>query len=97
LLLNFAEATIGRAPTGLTMADLDAQFILNFLDHLEKERSNSVRTRNARLAALRSFLKYAAYYDLTALPAIQQVLAIPMKRFDRPVLARISHGSLCRA
>jgi site-specific recombinase XerD len=94
LLLNFAEATIGRAPTGLTMADLDAQFILNFLDHLEKERSNSVRTRNARLAALRSFLKYASYYDLTALPAIQQVLAIPMKRFDRPVLGFLSREEM---
>lgn len=94
LLLSFAEATIGRAPTGLTMADLDAQLILNFLDHLEKERSNGVRTRNARLAALRSFLKYAAHYDLTALPAIHQVLAIPMKRFDRPVLGFLSREEM---
>ncbi|WP_352878888.1 site-specific integrase [Mesorhizobium sp. M0959] len=56
LLLDFAEATIGKAPTRLTLADLDAQLILSFLDHLEKERSNGARTRNARLAALRSFL-----------------------------------------
>nr|WP_292331512.1 tyrosine-type recombinase/integrase [Mesorhizobium sp.] len=68
--------------------------ILSFLDHLEKERSNGARTRNARLAALRSFLKYAAHYDLTALPIIEQVLAIPMKRFDRPVLGFLSREEM---
>ncbi|RWJ58250.1 MAG: integrase [Mesorhizobium sp.] len=94
LLLGFAEATIGTAPTRLTLADLDAQLILGFLDHLEKERSNGARTRNARLAALRSFLKYAAHYDLTALPVIEQVLAIPMKRFDRPVLGFLSREEM---
>lgn len=76
------------------MADLDAQLILSFLDHLEKERSNGARTRNARLAALRSFFKYAAHYDLTALPLIEQVLAIPMKRFDRPVLGFLSREEM---
>lgn len=94
LLLGFAEATIGTAPTWPTLADLDAQLILGFLDHLEKERSNGARTRNARLAALRSFLKYAAHYDLTALPVIEQVLAIPMKRFDRPVLGFLSREEM---
>ncbi|MES0126427.1 site-specific integrase [Mesorhizobium sp. C420B] len=66
LLLDFAKATIGKAPTRPTLADLDAQLILSFLDHLEKERSNGAHTHNARLAALRSFLKYAAHYDLAA-------------------------------
>ncbi|MER9664716.1 tyrosine-type recombinase/integrase [Mesorhizobium sp. M0159] len=61
---------------------------------MEKERSNGARTRNARLAALRSFLKYAAHYDLTALPVIEQVLAIPMKRFDRPVLGFLSREDM---
>ena len=60
LLLGFAEAKIGKTPTRLILADLNAQLILDFLDHLEKERSNGVRTRNARLAALRSFLKSRA-------------------------------------
>ena len=50
--------------------------------------------RNARLAALRSFLKYAAHYDLTALLVIEQVLAIPMKRFDRPVLGFLSREEM---
>ena len=83
LLLNFAEARIGKTPTALALVDLDARLILSFLDHLEKNRNNGARSRNARLAALRSFLKYAAHYDLTALPVIEQALAIPMKRFDR--------------
>ena len=67
LLLGFAEATIGKAPAVITLADLDAKLILGFLDDLEKARNDTVRSRNARLAALRSFLKFAAHHDLTAL------------------------------
>ena len=94
LLLRFAEGRIGKAPTALTLIDLDARLILGFLDHLEKDRKNSARSRNARLAALRSFLKYAAHHDLTALPVIEQALAIPMKRFDRPVLGFLSRQEM---
>jgi site-specific recombinase XerD len=94
LLLSFAEAKTGKNPAVLALADLDVRLILNFLDHLEKERRNGVRSRNARLAALRSFLKYAAHHDLTALPVIEQVLAIPMKRFDRPVLGFLSRQEI---
>jgi len=94
LLLSFAEARIGKAPTALTLVDLDARLILSFLDHLEKDRKNGARSRNARLAALRSFLKYAAHHDLTALPVIEQALAIPMKRFDRPVLGFLSRQEM---
>ena len=78
----------------MALADLDAQLILTFLDHLEKDRKNGARSRNARLAALRSFLKYATHYDLTALPVIEQALAIPMKRFDRPVLGFLSRQEM---
>lgn len=94
LLLEFAEAKIGKAPTTFTLADFGAQFILDFLDPLEKERNNGARSRNARLAALRSFLKYAAHHDLTALPVIEQTLAIPMKRFDRPMLGFLSREEM---
>ena len=94
LLLSFAEARIGKAPTALVLTDLDARLILSFLDHLERDRNNGARSRNARLAALRSFLKYAAHNDLTALPVIEQALAIPMKRFDRPVLGFLSRQEM---
>ncbi len=95
LLLTFAEAKISKSPAALKLVDLDAKLILSFLDHLEKERKNGARSRNARLAALRSFLKYAAHHDISALHVIEQVLAIPMKRFDRPVLG-FCHAKRCR-
>jgi site-specific recombinase XerD len=60
--------------------------VLAFLDYLERERRNAVRSRNARLAALRSFFQYAASRDPAHLPVIQRVLAIPPKRHDRPLL-----------
>ena len=94
LLLGFAETTIGKAPTVFTLADLDAKLILGFLDHLEKTRNNTVRSRNARLAALRSFLKFAAHHDLTALAVIEQALAVPMKRFDRPMLGFLTRPEM---
>jgi site-specific recombinase XerD len=65
--------------------------ILDFLDHLETVRHNSARTRNARLAAIHSFMRYAAVRDPASLPITTRVLAIPAKRFDRPVV-----GSLTR-
>ena len=86
LLLRFVEQRFGSAPALSTFADFGAPQILAFLDYLEHERKNSVRSRNARLAAIRSFMQYAALQEPTALSSIQQVLAIPQKRFDRPAL-----------
>ena len=56
LFLNFAEARLGKSPAALALADITPQLIMDFLDHLENQRHNCVRSRNARLAALRSFL-----------------------------------------
>ena len=94
LLLGFAETTIGKTPAAFTLADLDAKLILGFLNHLEKTRNNTVRSRNARLAALRSFLKFAAHHDLTALAVIEQALAVPMKKFDRPMLGFLTRPEM---
>lgn len=70
----------------LEALDLDAKFVRAFLDHLERDRKNGARSRNARLAVLHAFLKYAARYDLSALGVIERALAVPLKRFDRPML-----------
>lgn len=86
LLLGFAETQLGCAPSALAVADLDAPLILQFLDHLEEGRGNSVRTRNLRLTAIRSFMAYASLRDPTCLPVARRVLAIATKRFDRPAL-----------
>jgi site-specific recombinase XerD len=94
LLLLFAERHIGKAPTAVSLADLDAGLVLAFLDHLEKDRNNGARSRNARLGAIRSFLRYAAHYDLSALPVIEHTLSLPMKRFDRPLLGFLSRDEI---
>ena len=60
LLLQFVTDRIGKAPTDVTLADLDASLVLAFLDHLERDRGNAVRSRNVRLAAVRSFLHYVS-------------------------------------
>ena len=90
LLLGYLEQRTGKPPSALQLADLDAPAVLDFLDHLESERGNSVRTRNARLAAIHSFMRYAAVRDPASLPITARVLAIPAKRFDRPVLGYLT-------
>lgn len=85
LLLRFTEKQTGKAASALTLPDLDAPLVLRFLDHLETERHNSPRSRNTRLAAIRSFMRYASLRDPASLPIAQRVLAISSKRFDRAV------------
>lgn len=77
LLLRFASESAGREPYLLTMADLDAETIAAFLTHLEVARSNSVTTRNTRLAAVRSFFRYASYRCPEHAATIARVLTIP--------------------
>jgi integrase/recombinase XerD len=94
LLLQFAQRYLGKPPERLAMADLDAPLILAFLNHLESERQNTIRSRNARFAAIRSFLHFAAVREPTSLPGIQRVMAIPMKRFDKPLLGFLSRAEM---
>ena len=86
LLFRFAAARLGRAPSRLVIADLDAAFLGEFLDHLEHERGNSARSRNARLAALHAFFRYVALTEPTHALHCQRVLAIPNKRFARGIV-----------
>lgn len=83
LLLAFTAARTGTAPTKLDIADLDAALVAEFLNHLENERGNSIRTRNSRLAAIHSTFTFAALRHPEHAEAIAQVLAIPPKRYDR--------------
>lgn len=82
LMLRFVCARTGKQASQLDLADLDAPLIGVFLDHLEAERRNSARTRNARLAALRSFFSFAALRHPEHAALIARVLAIPSKRCD---------------
>ena len=86
LLFKFAQQRLKKAPSKLSIEDLNAPFIGAFLDHLEKDRGNSARSRNARLAAIHSFFKYVALQDPSYSALIQRVLAIPTKRYDRKLI-----------
>jgi integrase/recombinase XerD len=90
LLLAFVERKTGRPPNQQTLRDWPGQTILDFLDYLEKERGCLVRTRNARLAALRAFMRYVAQQSPETLALTSQILAIPLKRFDRPLVQPLS-------
>jgi len=94
LFLGYAQRRTGKPPTALGLTDIDAPLVLGFLDHLERERGNSVRTRNARLTAIRSFLHYAAHRDPSSLQIIERVLAIPVKRYERPLLDALSREEI---
>lgn len=94
LFLAFTEARLGKSPTELSLADITSELLLAFLDHLEQERHNSVRSRNARLAALRAFLKFAAHRDLSSLQTLEQALSVPVKRFESPMLGFLSREEI---
>lgn len=83
LLLVFAATVKGKEPSRLDIDDLDAPLIGAFLDNLQHQRKNSARTRNARLAAIRSLFRYAAFRHPDHAAIIGRVLSIPSKRFDR--------------
>jgi integrase/recombinase XerD len=86
LLLAFAQQKTGKPPSRLELEDLDAPLIAAFLEQLETERGNSTRTRNIRLAAVRSFFHYAALRHPEHASVIQRVLAIPAKRADQRIV-----------
>jgi site-specific recombinase XerD len=94
LLLIFASSRLSKPPATLDIADLDAFLIAAFLDHLEQKRGNSVRTRNARLAAIHSLFSFAALRHPEHAALIQRVLAIPAKRFDRALVTYLREGEV---
>jgi integrase/recombinase XerD len=91
LLLAFANRQLHKQPSDILIEDLNASFILGFLNHLEQDRHNCIRSRNARFAAIRSFMQYVSFEEPAATALAQSVLAIPMKRFEQPLV-----GYLCR-
>ncbi len=86
LLLAFAAERTGKQPSRLQIDELDASLIGAFLDHLEHQRGCGPRTRNARLAAIRSLYRYAALRHPEHAHTIERVLAIPTKRHERALV-----------
>jgi integrase/recombinase XerD len=94
LFLDFATLQLHKQPTKMGLQDITPALILAFLDHLERDRGNAVRTRNARLAALRAFMKFAGHRDVGALHVVEQALGVPMKHFERPMLGFLAREEM---
>jgi integrase/recombinase XerD len=94
LLLGFAAKRLARAPSELLLTDLDATLVAAFLDHIEKTRANGARSRNQRLAAIRSFFRYAALEAPEHSALIARTLAIPSKRHTRPLVDFLTRPEL---
>jgi integrase/recombinase XerD len=87
LLLQYAQQRLGKTPSNLTVPELDTPLLGAFLDHLERERKNSARSRNVRLAAIHSCFRYVALHAPEHSAVAQRVLAMPSKRYSRCPIA----------
>lgn len=94
LLLGFAQRETGKRASKLDFADLDAPLIGAFLNHLERERRNSPRTRNARLAAIHSLFRYAALRHPEHAASIARVIEIPAKRHQRALISYLDQAEI---
>jgi len=94
LLFTFLQKQTGKTPSVLEFSDLDAPSILAFLEHLESERSNHARSRNARLCAIRSFFKFVSVREPEHLIVVNRVLAIPNKRTSRPLITFLTRSEM---
>jgi integrase/recombinase XerD len=90
LFLVFLRNQTGLEPSALRLADVDTPVVLTFLNYLEQERGNSVRSRNIRLSALRSFFRFVALRDPGSLGMVTRMLAIPMKREDKKLIGYLT-------
>lgn len=94
LLVRYAEGQLHKTPSQLAIDDLDAAFVGAFLTHLETERHNGARTRNARLAAIHSFFRYVALQEPRYVALAQRVLAMPSKRYTRRTVAFLNQAEV---
>jgi integrase/recombinase XerD len=94
LLLAFAAKRTGKSPSALDLEDIDVSLVCAFLDHLEHDRGNSVRTRNARLAAIHALFRFAALRHPEHADTIARVLAIVPKRFERAIVTFLTEAEV---
>src|SRR2546428_8613103 len=94
LLLTFVRDQTGVEPAALRLADVDAPVVLRFLTYLEQERGNSVRSRNIRLSAIRSFFRLVALRGPDSLGIVTRVLAIPVKRENQKLIGYLTRPEI---
>lgn len=94
LLLEFLHTRTGIEPPSLRVTDLDLPAVLAFLDHLEAQRGNKVRSRNLRLAAIRSFFRFLALRDPDRLGQVTQIMAVPVKRQEKRLVSALAREEI---
>ena len=94
LLFEFASRKFGVTPSALFLEQIDARLVMDFLAHLEADRGNSPRTRNTRLAAIKSFMHFVEYRVPALLEQISEILAIPTKKIDQPLVNHLSMAEI---
>lgn len=94
LLTTFAARQLETQPSKLTIEDLNVSLVVDFLNHLETQRGNSPRTRNARIAAVKAFFRFLEYRDVLCLEQSRQIHAIPMKKTDDRLIDYLSHTEI---
>jgi len=90
LLFGFASARFKVTPSQLALEQIDAPLVMDFLSHIESGRGNGARTRNARLAAIKSFMRFVEHRVPSVLDQSLRILAIPSKKTDTPLLRYLS-------
>ena len=90
LLFQYAASRLGTTPSQLQLEQIDAPLVLAFLQHIETERKNGPVTRNGRLAAIKSFMRYIEYQVPSALEQVRQILAIPVKKTDTKLVPHVT-------
>lgn len=94
LLLRFAAERLSLRPSQIDLAQLDARLVLDFLAYVEERRGNTARTRNARLAAIKSFFRYLEYRAPQCIEQVRQIHAIPMKKTDEALVAYLNRDEI---
>ena len=94
LLFEFASQRLGCSPAALQLEQLDAPLVLAFLEHLQAVRKNSSSTRNARLAAIKSFMRFLEYRAPSALEQLRRVQAIPFQKTDIPLVRHLTQAEM---
>ena len=92
LLVTWAAARLHTTPSALTLEQLDAPCLLDFLEHLETDRKNTARSRNARLAALKSFARFVEYRVPACADHVRRILAIPQKKADQGLVGYLTRA-----
>ena len=94
LLVCFAARRLKTAPSALSIEHLDAALVLAFLEHLEKERGNCARTRNSRLAAIKTFFRFLEYRLPSCLEQALRIRAIPVKKTDEVIIGYLNRAEI---